>query len=227
MKLLRWILCFLVFLLAMPSEGGANEVFRDQQDLEAFMLSAPPEIRAASRLRSLAVGLGDIASLSGEFQQEKILDFLHEPIRSQGVFHFARPDYLRWEYLEPAYCGLEIKAGQASLWTGSANGPIPQPAERAAMARVAAEQIMVWMNLDPERILAANEVTVVRERPLVLNVVPKSPDLRKFLKSLEVEFSPDERTVRRVTLTEPDGRTVLTFSAVVSTSLRPRPPAGK
>ena len=191
----------------------------------ALLLAAGPlsadDSAARERLESLRAALADIQSLSGDFTQEKKLDFLKEPVRSRGVFYFARPDYLHWEYLEPAVSGLELEGGRARAWTGPPDQRSPQPEAMAEAARLAAGQVLIWMNLDPEGILAAYQVSVTQEKPLRLTVIPKRAGARKYIESLEVEFSADLRTVRQVTLREPESRTTLTFSAVRLNQSRP------
>lgn len=192
--------------------------------LMALTASAPgraDEAGARDRLLRLKSELSDITSISGRFTQEKKLDFLNEPILSRGRFYFSRPAYLEWEYLEPAPSGLKIEAGRVEAWTGPPGQRARQPEAMAEAARLAAGQVMIWMNLDPEAISAAYLVSVVQEAPLILNVVPRRSGARKMIESLRVEFSADGRTVRRVILREPESQTSLSFSQISLN--RPRP----
>lgn len=182
-------------------------------------LSAEPA--HLQRLEELQKALSDISSISGDFVQSKKMDFLSEPLVSGGRFHFARPDYLRWEYLSPAPSGLIIDGGQVQAWTGPPSAKVRQPEAMAEASRMVAGQVMLWMKMEPEAIRAAYEVSVIGERPLKLKVVPKRGGARKFLKHLEVEFNTDGRTVRRVILQEAESRTTLTFERVALN--RPRP----
>lgn len=174
-------------------------------------------------LAELEKSLGDISSISGNFVQSKKMEFLNEPLVSRGSFYFARPGYLKWEYLSPAPSALIIDGEKAEAWAGPAGRRNRQPEAMAEAARLAAAQVMIWMNLDPTAISAAYEVSVTAEKPLRLKVVPKRSGARKFLKGLEVEFNPDRRTVRQVILHEAESRTTLTFERVSLN--RPRPAA--
>lgn len=192
--------------------------------LVMLMIPAPAradEAQARERLSALKSELSDINSISGRFSQEKKLDFLNEPIISRGRFYFARPAYLEWEYLEPAPSGLKLDDGRVEAWTGPPEQRTKQPEAMAEAARMAAGQVMIWMNLDPEAISAAYVVSVVQEEPLILKVVPRRSAARKMIESLRVEFSSDGRTARRVLLREPESETTLTFSDVKLN--RPRP----
>lgn len=193
--------------------------------LTLLLLAPSPSLadEGASRARLLALKseLGDITSISGRFTQEKKLDFLNESIISRGKFHFSRPDYLQWEYGEPAPSGLEIEGGRVESWAGPPGQRVRQPQSMAEAARIAAGQVMIWMNLDPEAILASYQVSIIQEKPLTLKVVPKRGGARKMIQFLQVEFSPDGRTVNRVILREPESETSLTFSQILLN--RPRP----
>lgn len=191
----------------------------------AWLLVAAPaladEAGAKERLLALKTELIDIHSISGRFTQEKKLNFLNEPVISHGKFYFSRPDFLQWEYLEPAPSGLTIEGGRVEAWTGPPDLRVKQPGAMAEAARMAAGQVMLWMNLDPEAIFAAYQVAIIQENPLILKVVPRRSGARKLIDALIVEFSPDGRTVKRVSLREPESVTALTFSQVLLN--RPRP----
>ena len=187
----------------------------------AATLMAEQSSPVAQRLLALKDSLSDITSISGHFGQSKKLDFLNEPVISKGRFHFARPGYLKWEYTEPAPSGLIIENNQVQAWTGPPEAKTKQPEAMAEAARLVAGQVMIWMAMEPEAIMAMYDVSITNDKPLILKVVPKRKNARKFIRQLEVEFNPDERTVRRVVLFEPESRTTLTFDKVLLN--RPRP----
>lgn len=175
----------------------------------------------SQRLMSLKAALSGISGLSGDFVQEKHLPYLKKPIRSQGFFRFSKPDSLYWEYLSPAQSGLEIKGGQVRAWSGPPEDRKSQPEAMAKAARLAAEQVLLWMNLDPEAIMAAYSLETISEKPLRLRLLPKRAAARKLIKSLSVEFNADLRTVRQVSLEEAEGRTDISFSRVRLNPTRP------
>lgn len=199
---MKFVWGFLLVLLLVPTAARADEA-------------------AARKLAELQDGLSDISAISGNFIQRKQFDFLNEPVLSRGRFHFSRPDYLRWEYLEPAPSGLIIDGGRVRAWSGPPDKKEAQPEAMAEAAKMVAGQVMMWMKLDPKAIEAAYEVEILAERPLKLKVTPRRSGARKYFQGLEVEFSPDARTVRKVTVFETESRTVLTFERV--TLNRPRP----
>ena len=189
--------------------------------LLAPAVSLADEAGTRERLLTLKAELSDITSISGQFTQEKKLEFLNDPVTSQGKFHFSRPDFLQWEYVEPAPSGLRIEGGRVEAWTGPPDQRVRQPEAMAEAARIAAGQVLIWMNLDPEAITAAYQVSIIQDKSLILKVVPRRSGARKMIEFLRVEFSSDGRTVRRVILQEPESMTTLTFSQVRLN--RPRP----
>ncbi|MDR1656999.1 MAG: outer membrane lipoprotein carrier protein LolA [Deltaproteobacteria bacterium] len=176
---------------------------------------------AKELLLTLKTQISDISSISGQFTQEKKLDFLNDPVISQGEFYFSRPDYLLWEYLEPLPSGLKMEHGQIEAWTGRPDQRVKQPEGLTEAARIAAGQMMLWMNLDPEAIVAAYKVSIIADNPLVLKLTPKRDGAREMIQSLQVEFSPDRRTVRQVILNEPQSVITLTFSLVRTNAPHP------
>ncbi len=165
--------------------------------------------------------MSDIDSISGDFVQEKRLDYLSQPLISRGFFYFSRPDTLTWEYRSPAPNGLEILNGRVRAWTGPPNDRRDQPEALAKAAGLAAGQVMLWMDLNPEAISAAYRVEIIGREPLKLEVIPKRAQIRKQLSSITVEFSERLNTVRQVHLIEPEGRTVITFNRVKLNQPRP------
>lgn len=165
------------------------------------------------RLAALRDYLSDINSLTGSFIQEKHIPHIKDPVISKGRFRFQRPDYLWWEYLEPAPSALELSKGRVRAWNGPKDDREEQSAAMAEAAKTVAEQVMLWMNMDPDSILAAYEVSFQEAAPIVLKVVPKQRSARKYIKSLVVEFADDSRTVRRVTIKEAEGEIIIRFKA--------------
>ncbi|MDR1921819.1 MAG: outer membrane lipoprotein carrier protein LolA [Candidatus Adiutrix sp.] len=193
----------------------------------AWLFAAAPAASASggagaeAALASLRAAMSDVQSVSGRFLQEKRIEFLNEPVVSRGVFYFARPDYLWWEYTGPVCSGLEMEGGRVRAWTGPPQARLRQPEALNRAAAAAAGQIMLWMNLEPERIAAAYEVEAAEERPLALWARPRRAGAAGIIEAVQIEFSADRRAARRVTLFETGGTNVLTFEAVVFNQARP------
>lgn len=57
-----------------------------------------------------------LATLEARFTQHKESELLLEPIEAHGVFSFAAPDRVRWEYLEPDPISMLIHGDVMTTW---------------------------------------------------------------------------------------------------------------
>lgn len=167
-----------------------------------------------TRLQEVQRRMEGVRQISGTFTQTKKLEFLKEPVVSNGRFFFDKPGALTWEYLSPAPSGMKIVNGAATVWNGPPAARVVQPGAMSRPAKMMADQVMMWMNFRPRDILAVYEVKIVTENPLSLKVMPKRDGLRKFLKSITVLLADDVRTVRSVVLEEDGATTTLDFADV-------------
>lgn len=167
-----------------------------------------------ARLQEVQRIMDGVSQISGTFTQQKKLEFLNEPVVSDGRFYFAKPGSLTWEYVSPAPSGLKVENGKATVWNGPPGARVTQPGAMSRAAKMMADQVMMWMNFKPREILAMYDVRVMGESPLTFEVVPKREGLRKYLKSITVVLGDDIRVVRNVILEESEATTTLTFDAI-------------
>ena len=194
MRFSSWISFFLVWLVSTSIAWAGEDTI-------------------ATKMASIKTGLAEVTSISGRFKQTKKLDFLKDPIISEGKFYFSHPDYLQWEYVNPAPSGIVIDGGKAAAWVGKKDNK--QSPAMAESARLVAGQVMIWMNMDTEAIFSTFKVSLVSESPFIFMVEPKRREAQRFLQSLKVEFNKDNRSVRQVTLSEPDSTTTLAFDKII------------
>jgi hypothetical protein len=196
----------------------------------AVMLAPPqaaarPESPALERLREVEKLLAGQRSVSGRFTLEKRSDHLAEPMRGEGRFFFARPDFLIWEQSAPNWSRLELAEGRIEVWSGSPEAPVRSPGAEAAGQ--AARALLGWMDFEPQAIAAGYEVILERPEPLTITAWPRRPGARKYLESIQIEFAFERPVVRRVVLNERNSRTLLVFDQVVLNQPRPEPGHGR
>ena len=200
--------------------------------LAGFSVQPPPaaarsESPALSRLREVEKRLGDQVSAAGRFSLEKRFDHLAEPMRAEGRFFFARPDYLLWEQTAPDWSRLELAEGRVEILSGSPEAPVRQPEAKAEAAGQVARAILGWLNFDPQALAAAYEVSLDRPEPLTITAWPRRAGARKYLESIQIEFAFERPVVRLVILKEKNSRTFLTFDQVLLNQPRPEPAHGR
>jgi len=183
--------------------------------------AARPESPTLERLREVEKLLAGQVSVSGRFTLEKRFDHLAEPLRAEGRFFFARPDFLIWEQSAPNWPRLELEKGRIEVLSGSPEAPVRAPSAEAAGQ--AARALLGWLDFDPQAIAAGYEVILERPEPLTLKAWPRRPGARKYLESIQIEFAFERPVVRQVVLNERNSRTFLVFDQVLLNQPRPGP----
>lgn len=79
-----------------------------------------PDLPAAQRLEVLVERIrfehDRLATLEASFTQLKESELLIEPVEAHGVFSFAAPDRVRWEYLAPDPISMLIEGDVLTTW---------------------------------------------------------------------------------------------------------------
>ncbi len=93
-----------------PSAPSANEIPDPrQEDLKG-------EDRLAVLVERVRFEHDRLDTLEARFTQLKESELLSEPIEAHGVFSFAAPDRVRWEYLEPDPISMLIQGDVMTTW---------------------------------------------------------------------------------------------------------------
>ena len=79
-----------------------------------------PDLAAGDRLEVLVERIryehDRLRTLEASFKQFKDSELLIEPVEAHGVFSFAAPDQVRWEYLEPDPISMLIQGDVLTTW---------------------------------------------------------------------------------------------------------------
>ena len=171
------------------------------------------EARAAF-LRKIESRMAGIRSLAAEFKQEKRLRVFKQPVVSQGLLVFARPDGLRWEITGPFRSLLVVsgrKAGKFEYTEGRRRALKIEAAEKGILSVM--DQIRGWFagKFDTQGDVYDMEVFDAPAPSIVLR--PRHEALRKSVQEIDVTLAPDLATVAVVTLIENQGdRTEMRFT---------------
>ncbi|MBT3191330.1 MAG: outer membrane lipoprotein carrier protein LolA [Verrucomicrobia bacterium] len=177
-------LCLLLSTLSRAEEGAA--------ETDAFL----------ARFAEAFVQVGTVVS---EFEQDRHMALLSDPLRSSGVIVFEKPNRLRWDTVSP-YQSMLIADGKdvvqfekmGESWKKLKIG------YAAAMGEVMESLSMVWGGdlsgqKDHYR-LAAKETPAP-----VLTLTPRDAGMRKVISAVELHFKSDLSAATRVVLKEPGG----------------------
>lgn len=162
------------------------------------------------RLKNTA---GRVRTIRSAFVQEKHLTMFPEVLTSRGTFCFQRPGRLRWEYLKPIKMGFVIDGDKGRRWNSLVEQDQTFQLEDSLEMRIAAEQLLIWTELDLDKLQRAYDIELAEPEPVALRLTPKGMAARRFVDHLRVTFAPSGRTVTEVAIFETGGdNTRLRFS---------------
>lgn len=110
MKKLSILICFL--FAALPAFGGAKPA--PPPDPLAAGLTGPQRLSAL--VDRVSLEQRQLKTLEALFTQQQESSLLAAPEASKGVFSYAAPDRVRWEYLSPSPITVVIRGDQMTTW---------------------------------------------------------------------------------------------------------------
>lgn len=154
-----------------------------------------------------------LKTLVATFAQERTIGLLATVVKSEGELTMVRPDRLRWELKPP---------DAVTYWVGPEGFAFATPnggghAGKAAAGRFGAVlgDLLVFLGGDLEKLRTRYELAVrAREGGgMVLLARPRSEDVKKHVKSLELVAGPELWGIQRVVIEEQGGdQSVITFT---------------
>jgi outer membrane lipoprotein-sorting protein len=206
-----WAFGLLLLLLAglMPGPGPEAAAAGDK----AVPGSGAALERVLERLRQNAAGT---SSLAADMEQEKHLAIFSQVLRSNGRFYFRRPDCWRWEIRSPLVSGLAVCNGQGKSWSRKPDQATHFKIEQRPWLAHFTAQITAWTTANLDFLKKHYQLTLLREKPARIRLIPKNEKARRLIAALEITFAADATHVETITLRENDGDfTIIRFSHVV------------
>jgi len=150
-----------------------------------------------------------VDSISADFTQAKHLPILARPLVSRGVFHYRKPDSLRWEYQHPLRNILLMHNGTLRRYQQSGQGLKETPGSGVQAMQFVMAEITDWLRgrFDTSRIFTAR---LEGGRKIVL--LPKEAAFGKVIQKIELQLSGKPGLLDSVTIYESsDSFTRITF----------------
>ncbi len=185
--------------------------------LSGFPLQAKPASTAPGNdadpfLARLAASLGSVTTVCSEFEQERRMAFLADPLISKGMIVFRKPDTVRWETTQP-YRSILIANGKDVAqfeWVNGAWNKL-RIGYAAAIAKIMESLTLTWSGRLAEQ-RKDYEITVSKGSNVVLTMVPRDSGVRDFISAIELHFAKDLSTAQQIVLREPSGdMTIIRF----------------
>ncbi len=153
-----------------------------------------------------------IQTVNSEFRQERRLSMLKEPVFSSGRFSFEKPDKLRWETTGPDPFGFFVNGDVAKQWKGKDGALQPFDLQGNPVLKLIVDQIIAWTRADFKTIEKQYVISVIRDGPVLLRLVPRSSREKKYVRHILISFEPDTNYAERVEIVEQGGdATVIGF----------------
>lgn len=141
----------------------------------------------------------DITSLQADFQQEKHMKMLVQPIISQGSFSFQAPSSLRWEYRSPVPSIL-LMHGESVRKYVEVDGAM-QEVQGLPMSsmQIILTEITNWLD---GRFTDNELFTVTQPDSDHILLTPKQGTLDGFIETIELHLEGNNGLLRAVTIHE-------------------------
>ncbi len=179
----------------------------DSSQAQPKPLANPQEI-----LAKINAHTQDIHKLQADFVQEKHLSFLEYPVESEGKFWFNQPDQIRWEYQKPYNYVMIMTKGQLKVIDDGNEFSTDLSANKMF------EQLNGLISGSIQGKLLAEEKNYQKtyftdDKNIIVRFVPVSPELKAYLKHIEIFFDKATYDVTQFVMVEPgDDFTRIRFS---------------
>jgi hypothetical protein len=206
MKKIALAFLILIFTLSVPFMVCA----------EAEQAGQNPAKGKAAVLARIEKNVFTVKTVVSEFHQERQLAMLKEPALSSGRFSYEKPDKLRWEFSDPTPSGFLVNGKLAKQWKGKDNPGEAFDIQQNPVIRLIVDQIVAWTRADFVWIEQRYGITVVKENPIALKLVPRSSKEKKYIDYLLISFDADTEYVNTVGIIEKGGdSTTIRFTHMV------------
>lgn len=155
-----------------------------------------------------------LKTLVASFTQERTIGLLSSTVKSEGEMTLVRPDKLRWELKSPDAVTYWVTPEGFAFSTANGSANVSKTAAKKFGDIL--NDLLVFMGGDLETLKSRYDFTVPSKKDgVTLHAVPKTEEVKKIVKSLELQVASDMWTVKKITIEEKGGdKSVITFTKV-------------
>ena len=155
-----------------------------------------------------------VKTLVATFTQERTIGLLSSTVKSEGEMTLVRPDKLRWELKSPDAVTYWITPEGFAFSTANGSANVSKTA--AKKFGDVLNDLLVFMGGDLDSLKTRYDFTVPSKKDgVTLRAIPKTEEVKKVVKSLEISVGADLWTVKKITIEEKSGdKSVITFTKV-------------
>lgn len=155
-----------------------------------------------------------IKTMVATFSQERTIGLLSSTVKSDGEMTLVRPDRLRWELKSPDAVVYWITPEGFAFSTASGGANVSKTG--AKKFGDVLSDLLIFLGGDLDKLKTRYDFSVPSKADgVVLRAVPKTEEVKKIVKSLELSVAADLWTVKKIVIEEKSGdRSVITFTKV-------------
>lgn len=155
-----------------------------------------------------------IKTMVAAFSQERTIGLLSSTVKSEGEMTLVRPDKLRWELKSPDAVVYWITPDGFAFSTASGGANVSKTA--AKKFGDVLSDLLIFLGGDLDKLKTRYDFSVPSKKDgVVLRAAPKTEEVKKVVKSLELSVAADLWTVKKIVIEEKSGdRSVITFTKV-------------
>jgi outer membrane lipoprotein-sorting protein len=172
------------------------------------LMSAVPASSSSQQLSpelsALKHSLQRTKSLSAKFTQTRHLRALHDALTTEGALEYQNGGRLVWRTFAPSQSEVVIDGERVTIsYPGMGGAQTIDFSTEPGMGRVF-ETIRAVLQADLERLESLFALTLRRKEPLSISLKPRSNELARTLRRIQLDFDRQFRLVH-VALEEADG----------------------
>jgi outer membrane lipoprotein-sorting protein len=157
---------------------------------------------AGQILEQITQKLGTVKNIDAEFTQDRHLSILIDPLASEGRCIFATPDQLRWEVFKPYRSILIYNQNNIGKFDFQDGKLRKLNLGTEDLMREILKQIISWMQGNFEDAKKVYDLKLFNSGNVRLVLVPKSAELQKNIRSIELQFTENLTVIRSVKIVE-------------------------
>ncbi|MBN1406158.1 MAG: outer membrane lipoprotein carrier protein LolA [Calditrichaceae bacterium] len=153
-------------------------------------------------LKTITEKLNTVNNLKAGFKQSRHMEILIDPLVSEGLCYFQKPDKLRWEINQPYQSILIYNANEVAKFDVKDGKSVKLNLGTEDLMREILKQIISWMQGDFSKASEIYDLKIYKSDTYTLVLIPKSKELVKSIQSIEMTFNKNLKSISIVRINE-------------------------
>ena len=169
---------------------------------------------AENDLEKLSRESARIKTLKADFIQKKFMKILTRPLVSEGIFYFAAPDALRWEYFKPLKSVVIAHQGNTRRYIYADGKMVEDKSGGVQAMKIVLNEVGGWMSGKFDR-NPSFKATISKKENTVVTLTPVEEKMKGMIERIEITLASKAGIVKSVKIIEgADNFTQINFNNV-------------